>query len=403
MAMKIVIFLLFVGFMIKAAFILTNVRICKKDRTLRGGYLLTISEAFHIFRQRLSSEPHPFIISPLQEETLKLYVEVRRELRFRNQWKKDRIFVKTLFKTCRKIILQKSGFSSEQSEATDLNKDILSVIHEKTAVLQDFTENEKKTLYKQDTNLWQARYAYLTDNFTANEAETFYKAICELGAMSHVRQATLRKIYFQAYQFLAGHSKIHSLMCYLHYLNAKTSKTFKSRTINKSFSRLLFRDEPQKRKFLQIKENLLATNDLNQAIESLKQLYGFTRKKVELDESAIKEAGEKQTQVSELLGKYLSDEEKPVLLNVNTAPQATVPLTSIAGNNENGLFQLFEQNDYKLDIKKINIFADENGIFRDSFILHINEKYFDELDDLLIETEADVYFLNKKYYEQIKK
>jgi hypothetical protein len=395
------------------------------EKTLRGGYVLTREDIYHVIKQYFFLKEYPYVATflptSLRDEILKLYIEVWRALRFRDKKGYE------IFNECRKVVLEKFGFKDKHFAT--LPDRVLSVIQEKTTVLQPFTEEEEKELYDQDPNLWRARYTCLKKRFTKAREGGFYDAICGLGIMDN---AHAKEIYFKAFKFLATRNKIYALMCYLHYVNIDSFGIINIQPV-KMPHRSLFQDAVQETEFKQIIENLLETHDINYAVkrwklitgqeieldrssieetqEKQKQiselLYGLiawkerTWQEIELDKSAIEEAQEEQKQVSELLGKYLSEEEAVILANPVLLESA--PATAIAGHNEICLFQLFEQNDYKLGKKKINIFAAEKGIFRDSFIQHINEMYFDELDDILIEEDAGAYFLNKEYYKQVKK
>jgi hypothetical protein len=98
------------------------------------------------------------------------------------------------------------------------------------------------------------------ENFNKQETETFYNDACELGMFHLSYPPVAQKIYFKTCQFLAAYDRARALMCYLHYLHVSHPETFRNRVINKDFSQ--------------------------------------------------EEAGRKQSQLAELLGQYLSEEEE---------------------------------------------------------------------------------------------
>lgn len=58
---------------------------------------------------------------------------------------------------------------------------------------------------------------------------------------------------------------------------------------------------------------------------------------------------------------------------------------------------------YKLSSSEIDTFANSKGVFKSQLIDNLNEEYFDQFDDLLIEEIDNYLILNKDYYRQIAK
>ncbi|GHT40503.1 hypothetical protein FACS189437_06180 [Bacteroidia bacterium] len=249
---------------------------------------------------------------------------------------------------------------------------------------------EQKAARHQRVDDWRSKYAALIQNFDKQNVETFYNAICKLG--DTLSRPSARTLYFEAHQFLAQRHSYYSLLIYLQYLHVKTpSASFRHRKVSDALKKIGFQNKMQETKFTRICDRLKENKNLTQAIDETNLLFRLTRREIQLDAAAIEEADRAQSQVAELLGKYLEDEKE-------------IPLSlSPVNNNETGLFQLFEQNNFVLNKKEIDTFASERGVFRDSLIQQINETYYDEVEDMLIEDETDHYTLNKIYYEQIRK
>jgi hypothetical protein len=207
-----------------------------------------------------------------------------------------------------------------------------------------------------------------------------------------------RSIFIQAHRFLAGYNAAYSLMCYLQYLNVKTpSPNFRHRGIAKDSRQKLFRNKQQEKRFVDICNRLKRDKNMDGAIESLRILLRLSRRKIELDMPEIEDASRKLEETSELLGKYLDGETES-----DTGEMFSVP-AALPSDRQNKLIKLFESNNFVLNKEKINIFAQKEGVFSESLIQQINENCYDELDDLLIEEDGDIYTLNSSYLEKISK
>ena len=58
-------------------------------------------------------------------------------------------------------------------------------------------------------------------------------------------------------------------------------------------------------------------------------------------------------------------------------------------------------NEYELAANSVEEFASKNHTFKNSLIENINDKCYELLDDLLIELDDEIYYLNKEYYERL--
>jgi hypothetical protein len=370
-------------------------------KTLRGDYELTKDEQKHIATQRFQQKDR-YCYSPLLgNEIIKLYVEVMRELQLQGKWTDKEGFFRPVFNQCEQTAMREMGFILSKKDTSTPEEEIIRIIDEKIPILLPLTFSDKNKLYGADNELWKWRYAYLMEKFDSHSLETFYEEVCELGELNTMHDVIARKIYFQTYQFLAKYNAGYALMCYLHYLSKVPNKSFQYRKISKDMDKLLFRERVQKPKFIQISNQLLDDRDLNKALENTKLLFRITRRKIQLDASAIEDAGLEHAQMADLLGKYLEDETSP-----ETEISSLVDLQTDnykENSNESSLFKWFEANNFTVNKKEIDNFARERGVFRDRLIQQINETYYDQLDDLLIEEEEDRYTLNKSYYERIDK
>jgi hypothetical protein len=243
-----------------------------------------------------------------------------------------------------------------------------------------------------------SRYARIINNFNSGKPEMFYQEICELGASLSNNDAMGRKIFMQAHRFLVGHNAAYSLMCYLQYLNVKTPvPNFRHRAVAKELRAQLFRNKQQETAFLAICDRLRKDRNSDKAFESAHLLLHLSRRKIELDMPKIEVASREFVETTELLGRYLDDEAE------QDTGKAFSTSAALPSEHKNELLQLFESNNFVLNKKEIDTFAQNKGVFCDNLIQQINETYYDELDDLLIEEDEGIYTLNSNYLEKIRK
>jgi hypothetical protein len=310
--------------------------------------------------------------------------------------KKD--FLDSLFDTCEWFVLEKHGFVSDKIKIPDEEDDAVKIVKTKLTDIKPFTEKEKQKLFHENPDFALLKYQWLINNFDSGKPEMFYQEISELGTYLSRHDTMGRKIFIQAHKFLAKHNVAYSLMCYLQYLNVKTSASnFHHRTITKELRSQLFRNKQQETRFLDICDQLKEDKILDKALESVRLLFRISRRKIELDMPEIEEAFREQAETAKLLGKYLEDEIETDTDKSFFTPDA-LPL-----EHKNELFKLFKLNNFVLNKKEINIFAQKEGIFYDNLIRQINETYYDEFDDLMIEEDAGIYTLNSNYLEKIRK
>jgi hypothetical protein len=310
--------------------------------------------------------------------------------------KKD--FLDSLFDTCEWFVLEKHGFVSNKIKMPDEEDDTVKIVKTKLADIKPFTEKEKQKLFHANPDLALSKYEWLINSFNSGKPEIFYLEISALGTYLSRHDIMGRKIFMQAHKFLAGHDAVCSLMCYLQYLNVKTpASNFHHRNISRELRSQLFRNQQQETRFLGICDQLKKDKNLDKALESARLLFRISRRKIELDMPEIAEVSREQAETVELLGQYLEDETETDTEKSFSVPDA-LPL-----EHKNKLFKLFELNNFVLNKKEINIFAQKEGVFCDNLIRQINETCYDELDDLLIEEDAGIYRLNSNYLEKIRK
>ncbi|MDR2147630.1 MAG: hypothetical protein LBE91_14350 [Tannerella sp.] len=339
-------------------------------------------------------------------ETVRLYLEMRRELQREDKYLKIKDFDR-YFKACEWFVLNRMGIYNENIPKSDENDDIVQLIKYKSDSYLEFPEHEKLLVYCMSPVFRRARYNWLTMNYDYSKPEAFYQNICMLrdsfqknriyfGTIEKV-EAECRRIFFSAHQFLADRDRTYSLLSYLQYLNVETSKSenYHHKTVPKEIRPVLFGNKRMEERFGLICNNLKRNKDWNKAEADTLLLLGVAKRKIELNRESIEEEKAELSETAQMLEKYLQDEE--------TAPEEkTVFLQPVTSSDpENELIILFQNNDFALNKKEIDKFALEKGLFSGSMIQKINEKYFEKLDDVLIEESENSFVLNREYLEKL--
>lgn len=278
------------------------------------------------------------------------------------------------------------------SEHPSLIRVIEEIVNERITAVA-ITEKDSEGFYRANPDAWEIRFYHLQESFTPANVEEFYKDVCTLAKWNSSRITIRRKIYLNSHHFLIDKEKAYSLRFYLRYINVKgATENYPYQKINKKNRKILFKNRQEEVEFDAICEKLKADGNLRAAVRRLNALGISQRKEIKLDIEAIKRAAQKQSEVAGILGKLLLDEEnEPEVVQVSSS------------NHKEALMQLFIEHSLRVNKKEVDIFASARGIFVGQLIESINEEYYEELDDVLIEEEDDMYVMDNGYYQQIQK
>ncbi|NDV65586.1 tellurite resistance TerB C-terminal domain-containing protein [Bacteroides sp. 224] len=338
-----------------------------------------------------------------QEQIIILYITVQREFP-----EEMNSFSGSLFTLCEYAAIRELDydvldlFDSEDCEE-QLTTKIGQTIDEKArTVVRKITGTEDKRFYTRNADAWEIRYNHLQESFTPKHVQQYYEDVCRLGENNAQRVPVERKIYLESYRFLAKKDRGYALRFYLHYLKVKClSDTFKHQEIGVKYRKLLFKTPEEEKQFDAICKKLLRYKNWEKAIEQFDEMQLTQRKKIKLNVQAIKSAAEKQSKVAGVLGNLLSEEEELPISTPKIEKPSAKATPELPANHKDALFQLFISNSLKLNKEEVNIFARPRGIFVGQFIESINEEYYEELDDVLIEEDDDYYVINEAYFQQI--
>lgn len=372
-----------------------------QSHKLRDGFKVTkreFDEALQLLNRSFCSNEY------CKRETVTLFIDVKRSLAKDKRIRDSFAFNEAILQYCKKATLDILNFQDTVQSAAneEVDADIIRLIEERAAVIVRPLGKESDRSFYNSGDAWKVRYSNLVNDFKIENVQQFYEDICQLGSMSDKRVTIQRDIYYKAHQFLVQKDKEYSLKLYLQYLHVKTlSQSFKHKKISKTSSQWLFRNIKEEQQFGQIGTKLVKSNNINAALKQVDSLGIGQRKKINLDVTAIREAAGKQAKVAGILSDLLADEA--VIQPEQTAKEtAVLQNDSPVIDNKEHLLRLFIDNSYKLDKEEVDIFARSKGIFMNQLIQRINEEYFDELDDVLIEEENEHYLLNKTYLQQVR-
>ncbi len=308
---------------------------------------------------------------------------------------------KDLFYYCNYVLREKYICGLPEKDTIDFLESVLPDVDKaeirKLADTWDrLTEEEDKMLFRDDSGRWELFYNKLVENYSDGEA--FYGAIVKLESMC-ITITSKRNIYYKAYRFAVDKDKLVSLRLYIHYLSiGSESETFKHLNISRSNQKILFANKVQKEKFDKIVGRFKRDGNISKALDNVDDVFKVKRKKIELDADKIQSARKDLNEVVNLLNEYLDEEE----VSASQSDIAPVAVLSEQDSVQSEFIQFFIDNGYKLSQQEIDIFANRKGVFKSQLIEGINEEFYEELDDLLIEEDGDCYILNENYYAAIK-
>jgi hypothetical protein len=215
----------------------------------------------------------------------------------------------------------------------------------------------------------------------------------------NVRNPSLDIIFQELVKFLAGQDKPAALQYHLRYSHYCFGiKNADPKPMPKNLQKLLFKTEEQQSRFESLIEGLKAEQNLADLMPIAADFYLPVRKKIQLDPSLISQAEQRYEGTVEQLNEYLQEEE-PVI--VVASPVVTTDYAVTLTAAQNGLLDLFTQNQYQLDVAAVETYCQSAGAIRSALINAINENCYELLDDLLIEEEDDQYTINPTYYQQL--
>ncbi len=270
-------------------------------------------------------------------------------------------------------------------------------------------------LNSQNINRWKAEFTNLKDSFQTEEKNNFFEGVLKLEETNQ-KNPNIENVFFEASKFIARYDKVQSLKYYAKYIYYDLkSVRFDNKELTKTVQKSLFKSPDQINDFKQIIAELIETSDIEKALEEISRLYIPKRKKIQLDQSKIKEVERKHDGTVELLNEYLETENND-FQNDETFGMDGVEVDVIAPEVTNSIFisdirigkvqeelvKRFVANSFAIHQDEVDRFAINNGMFKNQLIDSINEACSEYLDgEPLIEEDDETYVIEESYFKEI--
>lgn len=335
-------------------------------------------------------------------------------------------FFITFYKTIENLVREKYGHKrkltfenyyqySKSIQYIDetIGNQIQRIIIEKNQGLNEPDLETQIALNTQNVNRWKIEFDILANDFKKEEQEKFIDAIITLEETNQ-KNPNIENIFFDASKFITKYDKVQALKYYSKYIyyDLKSVK-FDNKEFSKTVQKSLFKSEEQINDFKQIIAELIATKDIQTALERISKIYVPKRKKIQLDRSGIKEVEQKHKGTVELLNEYLKDEKV-----IADKPEADIEITIVSSKENNSIFiteicmgkvqeelvKMIINNSFEIHQNEVDKYATANGMFKNQLIDSINESCGEYLDgEALIEEDDENYIIEESYYKEIAK
>lgn len=297
----------------------------------------------------------------------------------------------------KKLLLKKQLKTNAPSIIIDISKQNLDCTIKKPENIQDKN-------HFIEPSLWNHSYIYSYDeiNYATQEQQDYYlffknKFLNEefIDIKDNTNYAFI--LYFELLKMYEKHKDYNIL-----------SKQFKL------LGKILQTDE-QKNVFKEIINELLIDKKFNKAFKSIDKISFSQKKKIELNKEKIKESEQKYYSTVKILNSYLSDEDEnnntaiPANINNNITENITLYKKNSIFKPEIALNELQEKiiisivtSSFQILQAEIDVFARQNGLFKNQLIDSINEVCAEYIDgEVLILEEGDNYIIEEFYYKEI--
>jgi hypothetical protein len=337
----------------------------------------------------------------------------------------------TVFKKCENAVRTVFGHKRKLEELFNYSSSIEEKFNERIGIPVDrIIESNRQVilqpdddtiieLNQQNVSRWKPEFEALEVILVSKGVTEFINGVYRLAHLNR-KNPSVENIYFEASKVIAKINRTESVKFYLNYLYADLkSAKIDRKQLTKTIQKALFKTNEDLQEFEKLVGELLKERDIESVIEKASTIFSKKRKKIQLNSIVIKEVKEQHSETVELLNEFLEDEyeddnntikmielgngEIQLSILSKTAEKRSEFLRDLnISNYQESLLKLFEISELKLSSVKLDLFAKENGQFRNQLIDSVNERCFDLLDDVLIEIEDSVYVINKDYFDKIK-
>ncbi len=238
----------------------------------------------------------------------------------------------------------------------------------------------------------------------------------------NTNNASRAAIYFEATKVFINFDRLETLKCYLqYYALKKQDKKGNIKELPKSIAKKLFAKREYGERFVKIIARLSLDNRLDIALEEVATIFRVERKKIEIDDLEINKINETHKETVEQLNVILADGEEvvePVVSNQIKPPSISEEksLEDIFGSSEGyddhtidfdptqrALLHLFKEQNMTLTNVELTDFAKEKRKLKGQLINIINDLFYEEYEEVLIEDTEEGYEINEDYIDWVKK
>lgn len=180
----------------------------------------------------------------------------------------------------------------------------------------------------------------------------------------------------------------------------------------------MFKNEEQIEEFKRIIQEIMETGNLEKAFTNIATIYIPKRKKIILNQKEIQDVAKKYDSTVELLSEYLVSNEEEIKLTerfstgsdeeeievvINTKNESPFNETLNFNKVQLEVLKMIKNDSFVLSQKEVDMFAVENGVFKNQLIDSINEICYDLLEgEPLIEEDEENYIVEKSYFREIE-
>jgi hypothetical protein len=285
---------------------------------------------------------------------------------------------------------------------------VLEIIQQQTANLEEPNEEYEKAFLLIKPSGWKTKYEHIINQYEKSP-EQFLTAVLKLGGIIS-NSKNLINLYYQAYSYMLEKDTVTALTLYLHYLRIHQIKGTKNvKKISKIQESKLFQNKNQSEQFKELLNGLSLVENLQQTLDKLVKIFTAKRKEIILDTDSIQNIQKNHSQTVELLAELLQEEDeinpskniiagqaesnnKIVQANPSNHSISQIGVSAIQKNT----LEYIISNNFQVAVKKFEGFAREKGQFGNQLIESINELFYEQIGEILIEEEEGQYILHKE-------
>lgn len=338
-------------------------------------------------------------------------------------------FYTSIFKYCenavrdyyghkRKISIDPYGTtpSAKEEFETKITNEISIILAALTLEIKEPDESTHIKLNLLNTTRWKIKFDEIVAGY--KNPKDFSDEIILLGNLNK-ENPSVENIFYEASKFIAKYDKEIALSLYIRYIHHDlNSVTFDNKQLTKTIQKSLFKKEEQIVNFETIVREFIEHKDLEKALQAIPEVYAVKRKKIQLDQSSIKEVQQQHSGTVELLNEYLKDETDDITKESSTniiGDEIEIKLVHAVEEKAISIYsaempfkeihtstlEIFSKNNFSILQSEFEIFAKSKGAFKNQLIENINDLCYERLDDVLIEEDEDYYTINQNYYQKL--